>query len=556
MNELFSTIKSYAKNFEETPLTTNPYFAQRQSEIYDLIDLYWVSRFRDYETDALGDSKIFYNIVNFPVEVASKMLDIDTKNINILAENGVSYYPAWLMEKELHFWMKEKYFGKQLNEYAFMLPKYGDLWVKKVKNDVVIVLPQNMIYQVDAADYKGIPLFEKHEYSPEELEYIGKQHNWENVEKAIDLAKDERILVYETYFPKGYLNSSSNWFVVTPKSEVVLADTSKDLPYKKLAWETLPGRLAGRGNVEKLFEEQIYFNRMANYKSEGLHWTSLHLFQTRDQTVGKNLMTEAENGDVLLVNSEVTPVATEERNLSFYSQEEQRWLDNAFKRTFATEPITGARAPAGTPLGSTVLQAQMAGAYFKQKQENLAMFVKEILWDWVLPEFNKQSHKEHSILMRTLLEDEDNAEKFFNIMLNKRMNDLRRNKYMTEDQWNIRRAIQAEILKNDDLTIPEGYYDDIKYKIDINIVGEAIDTQAKQATLNVIFQVLGSNPTILQDKTARRVFYKMLDMSGINPNDVFSSITPSIEQVAQRGGSIATPPPITTPTMTKTQVSV
>ena len=85
---------------------------------------------------------------------------------------------------------------------------------------------------------------------------------------------------------------------------------------------------------------------------------------------------------------------------------------------------------------------------------------------------------------------------------------------------------------------------------------------AKQSTLNVIFQVLGSNPTILQDKRARKIFYRMCDLAGMNPKELFDDETSDFgkavgESMAQRGGSIAAPPAVASaPTTTPTEAVV
>src|SRR3990167_5868234 len=96
----------------------------------------------------------------------------------------------------------------------------------------------------------------------------------------------------------------------------------------------------------------------------------------------------------------------------FIRNRKQRWEQNAFKKTFTTEPLTGSRAPAGTPLGSTILQAKMAGGFYDQKKENLASFIKEVLWDWVIPEFKKAKKGKHEIFMKNLMSSDEDSEKF------------------------------------------------------------------------------------------------------------------------------------------------
>ncbi|MEA2065903.1 MAG: hypothetical protein U9O65_02190, partial [Thermotogota bacterium] len=490
--------------------------------------------------------KVFYNIVNFLNDATAKMLDVDTKDIRFLATEGNYYYP-WIMGKEFRLWMKDKYFGRQLNEYVRNWAKYGDLWVKKVKNDVKWVPPQNMIYRVNAVDYKTIPLIEKHEYGFDELRVVGKQNGWSDVDKVIEKAVDERITIYECYFPDGYLDDESNYFIIPKGQSLILAEDKRDCPYKKLAWDKIPGRLAGRGIFELNFEEQIYLNRMANYKSEGFHWTSKHHYQTSNPSIGKNLnLATMANGSVVITNSPIQPIANEERNLSAYVSDESRWEENAMKKSFTREPITGGRAPSGTPLGSTILQSKMASSFFEQRKEDLSSFLKEIIFEWILPDFKDQKRKEHKILMRSIMDDEDSSEKFFQIKLNEKMNELKlKSKHLTPEQWKIRRGIQAELLSDSEINLPEGFYNNLKYKIDITIIGEQIDTSSKIGIFQMISQMLASNPALLQDKRIKKMIYKMLDAGGINPHSIFSEDVPSIagasEEAAppQRGGSMA-----------------
>jgi len=560
----FEIIENEVKLYKDTTLDQNPTFAPRMGDVYKLIDLFSVSKFRDGDRDSLGYKKVFFNIVNFIVDVCAKMLDLDTKDIFVTAEEGADEWTAWLLGKELKMWMKEKYFARKLNEWGLKLPKYGDLWVKKVKNDVVWIPPQNMIFRVNATDYKTIPLIEKHEYGADELRIVGKQNGWENIEEVIAGAvvtqispiapgstvgikdDDVGIVIYEAWFPKGYLeNEESNWFIISKGSNKVLADAKKDCPYKKLAWEEIPGRLAGRGRVEQLFEEQIYLNRIANYKSSGFHWTSKHWYQAKSGSgIEKNLMTDSDDGEVILTNSEITPIVNEERNLSAYGVDEQRWTENALRKTFTTEPVSGQRNPSGTTLGATVIQTQQTTAFYKQKKEELAEFIKEVIWDWILPEFSKEANKEHKLFIKNLIADGDsNSEKFFQLKLNERMNRLRMTSgYLTPEQWEIRKAVQAEMLKKENLDIPKGFYDNLKYKINIRITGEELDVAARQSTINMLIQMVNSNPAIFENKRIVKFLSYALNMIGMNPKDFFDEDTMTLQNVAaQRGGSISAP---------------
>ena len=94
MTDIYQIIENEIDFYERTELELNPSFAPRMSDVYSLIDMYSVSKFRDSDADSLGYKKVFYNMVNFPTEVAAKMLDLDTKHIYLKAEEGMSYLPA------------------------------------------------------------------------------------------------------------------------------------------------------------------------------------------------------------------------------------------------------------------------------------------------------------------------------------------------------------------------------------------------------------------------------------------------------------------------------
>ncbi len=559
--DLFTAIQSEIDICETSKIPSNPSFTPTEMGRLDLIQKYMLSRYRDCQTDISGNPMVFYNISSFPVEVASKMLDFDTKDILLIAEDE-RYWETWLMEKEMHYWMENFGFGKKLNEFAYFWPRDGHLVVKKVEDKVEVVPLKNLRFRPNALSLDTTPIIEKFEYMPDEFVATAKKKGWDNWQK-VELKpekvqqgifnKVDKITVFGAWFPDGYYNSDDNYFLVSYDGHV-LASWYQEPMYKSLSWEKMDERLLGRGVVEKLFNEQIYLNRIANYKSDGLNWTSKHFWQTKDVSFKTNLLGENDNGDVFVTNDPIEPVAMEERNLGFYNQEEQRWEGQAMRRVFAMEPITGERSPAGTPLGSTILQSKMASGFYDQKKEDLAAFVKEILWDWVIPDFKKDKKGAHSVMMRNLLSSGKGAEKFFQLEIEHNINKQKMGKFLSPEMWDMKRALLAEKMKNSKYEVPKGFYDDLKFKMRIEIVGESIDTAAKLTTLQTLFQIIGSNPTVMQNPTTKNILFKMLNLAGFNPHDFEDEQVPSVPQVsqmaqAQRGGSISAP---SVPTMPQT----
>ena len=393
-----------------------------------------------------------------------------------------------------------------------------------------------------------------------------KWTDWELVEINPDLVeqsyfnKVDKITIFGAWFPKGFLEGDNNYFLVSYDGHI-LHESEEESMYKELPWEKIAGRLLGRGVPEKLFNEQIYLNRIANYKADGLNWTSKHFFQTRDVSFKTNLLGNSDNGDVFITNDPIDPVLTEERNLAFYNQEEQRWQHNAYERTFSTGPVTGDWSPSGTRVGVSAIQAKMTAGYYDQKKEELGMFIKEIIWDWIIPQFKEDKNGQHEVMMRNILSSDEGAQKFFQLQLNYRLNKQKFGKIMSPEMTELKKSLIAEELKSAAIEVPKGLYDDLNYKITIVIDSENIDLTAKMTTLQTLFQIIGSNPSVLQDPTTKKIIFKMLNLAGFNPHDFESLETPTLQGTiqniqAQRGGSIAAPTPATLPAASAAQVKI
>jgi len=576
-------ISNCLEHYQKTTLDCNPPFAKTQREIVELIDLYRVDKFRDNDYDELGFLKPFYNITETPVQVAANWMDLDVRDIQFVAEQGQSYYPVWLLEKDARLWMKDNKncyadarfmsFGAFLNSFIPSWVRYGHAVLKKADNKIYLMPISNLIVEPGAESLTNANyIIEKHDYSPFEL----RKKNWDNIEKAIEECEDKgHIFVYELFGEVKGLEGNyfivavrpHKWYKDVGKGILLHSDTLDDLPYKELPYEKIPGRWLGRGRVEQLFHSQIYQNRIAEYKAKGAHWTSKHIYQTRDETIDKNLMTEVKDGTVLTPLSEITPIAVEERNLHFYREEEQRYDFLVDKLSFAWDVTRGQRPPAGLTLGQSIIQSQTAGSYYKRKQEDLGLFLKDVLYDWILPLFNKDRNIAHRLPLSEFEEDE--LERLRNLVVVNRTNQevvnfIARNKRIpTSQEYEVLRGIVKEQIKRKkDIFIPKNFYKNLRYKINIVITGEQIDLASKVTTLQTVLVMISQNPTILQDKNTRKVFFELLDSLGISPLK-FQQIEPSeLERAievpvrAQRGGSVPRIPPLTRPTTQPTAANL
>jgi len=154
--EITKQIKAEIDYCETTGISVNPAFAKTQINVINLIEKYWLSQYRDGNEDSFGNPRPFYNISTFPVDIASKLIESDVKDIKVISEND-NYWTAFFMQKELHQWMSDRYFGNFLNKLAYDLPKYGHTVVKKVGDNIEIVPLSNLRFRPDANSLKDIP---------------------------------------------------------------------------------------------------------------------------------------------------------------------------------------------------------------------------------------------------------------------------------------------------------------------------------------------------------------------------------------------------------------
>ena len=545
-------------------LTPNPVFAQSHKQVLELVDSYWNSKFRERPYDSRGFRKPFINVVRVPTFVSAKATDIDTKNIRIYSDEGQNYRKSYIFNKELKFYFKENGFDAILNLVTYNRPKYGHVVVKKVKDKITVVPIANML-MVGDNEKMSRPFVEKHDMTFDEFDEM----NWDNkekVKKLYETAKKEKICVYEI---SGKVSDNKNNYNVVAGLEygdpIFCVSQDLDDVYRELKWEDVPGRALGRGNVEEQFEAQIAMNENEYLFRLGLQWTSKHLWQTRDVQAARNLLSEALNGDVITVNDEFKPIQMEERNLSAFSYADNKWRTQSQESTFSSDIMRGGNVQKGTTATQSVLQAQQSGGYYNLKRQDAGIFWKSIIEDWILPDFLKKNNKEHKIHIMKLLGDDNGSQKFFETFLAEEVNRkviefMSKGKILMGDELELVKALAAEELKTKDIVIDKDFYD-FKYSVDVVVTGEQVDLAQRATALQTAFQVVGSNPQILQDPVARRTYFKLLEATGVNPAEIYDETIPSFQNTVQglaakQGGSISKPAAPAVPAMTSSPVAV
>jgi hypothetical protein len=175
-----------------------------------------------------------------------------------------------------------------------------------------------------------------------------------------------------------------------------------------------------------------------------------------------------------------------------------------------------------------------------------------MLYEVIIPQFEKENNKEHTI--RIVGKDLDKyiemvkGEIVFKEITKLAILSLTGKPFPTsQDRDAIGIAVEETIKQGKEkiLTIPKGFYKDIKYDIDIDITGESIDTRVRQATIFAILQAITTDPTMTQDPVKKNILYMMMENGGINPNDIFEVQKKDVMQLMSEqqgaGGGVSAP---------------
>ena len=586
-NTYLKQIDEELNEFQHKKIQVVPGFEFNQKDTIEKVYRLYNSKFENGDIDSDGDKKYFYNVVKNPCKVTTKTIDFDTKDIRILTAGGGTPLKTWFYERDLKFWMRDKNFGKVLNRIFAELPIFGSVVLKVIKGTPYFVDLRNfyespMADTLEDANY----IIERHLYSPQQFMRVGKQFGWDNLEKTMEefrKMKDvDYISVYERYgeiaegnegdrkYPYkrifladvGIDEYDSNKNIIPYNGVVLKEEEISEHPYWEFHLDKLPGRWLGVGVIEELIDPQIRQNELVNLQAKTSYWAALRLFQTRDQGINRNLMTDVRNGEVLKVDGEVTQIDMSDRNLAFFNEETQKWQNNRDELSFAYDVMQGQGVRGSNTRGAAMLAGQMANSYFAQIQENIALDIKEFLYEVILPTFESENTGEHTL--RLVGEDLDEInELIIGQMAEDELFNFISTKGIPEKQEFdlIKSAIGESVKQNKEklFTIPKGFYDGLKYKIDIVITGESQDPNNAAQMEFAALQAITADPTLLQDPLKKKIFFDILEKQGIDITK-FESIKPAdmstlMAQMPAKGagGGVSAPAPMA-PSQTQTKL--
>jgi len=511
-----------------------------QLETLSIIDLYYASKFENGERDKLGQRKIFLNIGKFRTEVASKQIDLDTKDFRFIPDDYADPWSAFFAQKEFREWSKDSSFAELVNECVEALPKYGSVVLKKVGKELKFVMLQNLRNEQSATSLKTAS-YVIEEHPDMRLWEMRAMKNW-NLE-GLDMKFTDKMTVLERYghVPLNWLkkvreeevqagdeNKSVDAMVIVamvPKSKdkeagvhIFFADEIKERPYREAHWSRVHGRWLGGGVMEDLIENQVAKNIVINLARRGLHWSNKRIGQSAStDAAAKNLVRDVPDGSILEVgqNGLITMLDLSAKNNAEVQQFLNETEKNSDQKAFTYEVSTGASMPSGTPATLGVILSKATNSYYAFKKEKLGIFLKAAIVDFQLPQFFKEIAKEDRVVM--FFSDEPGFEALKAASMQVIKSDI--TKFSLLGKGEIISPIQLaaaidpfEAVRALPFLLQKTSYKDIKVKLDLIITGEEIDLQNKLTTLNTLYTIFVQRG----DSRAEKVLERISALAGEN----------------------------------------
>lgn len=299
-----------------------------------------------------------------------------------------------------------------------------------------------------------------------------------------------------------------------------------DFPYKEAHMRKIEGRWLGFGNTELLFDLQARMNELVNRFFGALRIGSIHLYQTRGKTEHQNLLSDAEDGDIIRSTHSIDPIATDLRAFNQYETEIKNidYLADLICNT--PEVVTGESMPAATPFRLGAQLGVNAAKFFEFIRENCGIFISEVMYEWIVPDLLDTLSEEHVI---DLIGSTEELQVFFDayrksLLYNQMKEYILKVGYLPspEDMKLVDSLIGDQMkegtkkIKVDQGFINEDDYDYCQFYF-IDPTGESEDTGAFIETASNLMQIIASNPAILENPDTRKLLGWIMEAQGISP---------------------------------------
>lgn len=582
-------IQEAIENFMQHPITIVEGLQFNQYQLLTTLHYYLNSQFETGDTNENGEDRFFHNIITPRNAHATKNIDLDSKDLLITADHEEGWWFSFLLRNEVHDWMRKPHvqFGKLLNDLATNLPNFGkviwkkcgygdDIYIKEVDlRDAIfdpsaptikdssmfiertIMAPWQIMKKVNADEgawdrEAAIRVIRKAQVKKDKFLKQGSPTSGNDSEYSVtDTLPSSDVYEVHGWFPKdslALLNEEASEseeeddldveyvyckFVIggmedDGSGEVLFYEEVEpdDFPYMEFNYfRRVPGRCLPQGNGEVLIPLQIRINELVNRFFAALRTGSLHLWQTTGRTSYKNLLQDAQDGDIIETDKEITAIPTELRAFNQYQVELNNIEAQADRLCNTVEVVTGESLPTNTPFRLGAQLSMSANKVFDQVREDIGLTLTHVFQDWILPEIMDSMTEEHVLeVLGSVDEIKMFDEQYRNFLMVQSLKDfiLSQERLPTQEEMDVAKEQLAEQLKSSSrkVKVEKGYFSTDKIKslrIFFDFTDERKNFAAEKESMSNLLQIIASNPAILQNEEARTIIGRIMEYSGISP---------------------------------------
>lgn len=533
------------------------------------------------------DDKPVKNIVRPILNLAYRAEDIDVKDIHIYVNNPDKYHLSFLVKKyHDDVFVRENDLDTFFDELKESKIDYGGGLCKFMNEARPDVVPLQSIAFCDQTDILSGPIAIKHYYSPDQLKEMGK-YGWGEDSNGATASLDEVIMlcydrkeqdknerssetpgkyieVYEVHgtLPEEWLqdkvSEERNYvpqmhilcFYKDEKGEkqwiTLFRGRESKSPFKFVNRDPVFGRALGFGGIEELFENQVWTNYSLIAKKDMLDAASKTILgavgNSSAKIAARNNTKDLENLEILdLEDGDLKQIDTFPRNAKLFDEFSREFEEHAQTMGAAYDPVMGKQPTAGTPLGSVQIQVAQGLSLHEYRRGKFATFIEEIYKDWIIPFIAKQITKGTKFLTELSV---DEMEYVGECLVRSELNNYITEKVLngetfTDEEKQLKeQEIRDEFARAGNkrwLEILEGEFKGIELKVKVNVAGKQKNLAEMSDKLSKVFQLVISNPMVLDDPRAAKIFAKILEYSDIDPLDFAPQSYKKPQQMMQPG---------------------
>jgi len=527
---VFNTIRDEIRTYQEDTVDLAEGISFSQYKLVRRISLYENQQYPKGKIDSQGDYKYWYDIISPRVSAEIKNIDFDSSNIMIYSESIRDRLAVYLSNVKLGFWLKETGQGEELNDAVEEFSALGNVAWKKVKGGYERVDLKNFyVINQTAKSLNDTTVIERHLLTQSDLRK--KEGVWKNIDEVIEKFGNKQFAAqakstpssttnpyYEIYERNGEIKESElkeaqgkeggsdKKFVMAKiivagmnknsKSSgnlVLFAEQISEMPYREAHRGRYKGRWWREGMYEILFDCQTRANQLGNQIAKGLEWASKTIFRSSDDMIVQNLLTDLRSGDVIRTR-DLAQVDVRMQGLDQMMVDWNRNIQTADFLANSYEIVQGQTMPSNTPFKLGSLLNQNANKLFDFLREKLALGLRSLIEDWIVPDLMRDLTAQKVI---DLTNSEENLKEFYQMVANSWYvkNLINLPPHSPEIAQTLKERKMEELMtdKKSAIKVTKGFWDNFEPRVKVIITGENVRLAAEMESLLSFIQ-LESDP--------------------------------------------------------------